>query len=452
MMKKNGHALVLLIVLLIISSNIWAIIDGFSLDVISFGGAEKNSITEIVWSINRGNLAFERLDSVWADTVLFDIEIFSKNKLIDSIYLKRIIQIPRGEMVSRDYLLFDKYSVALEPSEYKVVFVATDLGDGDTNSLTTEFEVKALKTELSMSDISLLTNVSRDSLEGPFTTNGLKMLPNPAKAFGTSFPTMYFYLEIYGLSKNDTIDVSYSVFDTSGNLVKEFNIDPKVSKDKSLPILNGLNVIGFPEGAYKLDVKAINRKKKLTSISSKSFSVIKTKLEPPNIVYRPDTTDIETEYKYISYLISTSEKKFYKKLSIEGKAEFLLRWWENRDPDLRTPENEFRQTVINRWIFANSTFKEGGDGAGWLTDRGRIYILYGSPDNIEKSEFVMESNPWEQWDYFALQGGVYFIFTDELGIGRYRLAHSTANGEIFNTSWLNELKNPHDTSREIEIK
>ena len=68
---------------------------------------------------------------------------------------------------------------------------------------------------------------------------------------------------------------------------------------------------------------------------------------------------------------------------------------------------------------------------------GRIYILYGAPDDIERHTADTESNAWEKWIYETLkdQGGVFFIFGDLEGFGRYTLLHSNLTGEKYDENW-----------------
>ncbi len=444
MMKRAIY----IIALIAAAQAVLAGVGGFALDVDIFRGSSEgdSSLVDIVWSINRGALAFERFDSIWADTLLFDIEVFKGDEPVYSAALNRIIQIPRGEMVTRDYLLFDKNSAVLDTGKYRLTFTAIDLGDGDSVFEELNFELSARAKGLSVSEIALFSDVSIDSAGGAFSFGNLKMLPNPAASFGSSFPTMFVYLEAYDAESADTFELVYSIRDSAGKSIKIFDPIIKPSSDDAVPILNGFNVVGYPEGEYSIEVLLKSTKTKKEIAKSKEFSVVKKQFKPEPTVIRADTSNLERELDYIHYLISTSDKNFYQKLTPEGKAEFLLRWWENRDPEPRTPENEYRDEIIGRWNYANSAFGENG----WLTDRGRVFIVYGAPDNIERSQFTLDSNPWEQWDYYSLQGGVYFIFADEKGIGIYRLVHSTASGEPFDTSWLSKLSNPHGNTREEE--
>ena len=73
---------------------------------------------------------------------------------------------------------------------------------------------------------------------------------------------------------------------------------------------------------------------------------------------------------------------------------------------------------------------------GWRTDRGRVYIIYGPPDEVERYPYSENMKPYEIWHYYNLQGGVIFVFGDRTGFGSYELLHSTLVGEIKNEEWM----------------
>ena len=82
---------------------------------------------------------------------------------------------------------------------------------------------------------------------------------------------------------------------------------------------------------------------------------------------------------------------------------------------------------------ANQQFREMKQG--WRTDRGRVLLLYGVPDEIERFPYSAENKPYEIWKYFSIQGGVIFVFVDKRELGRYELVHSTARGELNDPEW-----------------
>ena len=143
--------------------------------------------------------------------------------------------------------------------------------------------------------------------------------------------------------------------------------------------------------------------------------------------------------KDVAYIITDEERKAFKKLETDDEREhFIEEFWRRRDPDPDTDENEFREEYYERIAYANEHFASGIPG--WKTDRGRIYIMYGKPDELEThpsgGSYNRESYegggttstyPFERWFYRYLAGvgsGIEIEFVDPTGSGEYRIARN----------------------------
>ncbi len=97
--------------------------------------------------------------------------------------------------------------------------------------------------------------------------------------------------------------------------------------------------------------------------------------------------ELETPYKKwlnedVAYIITDEERKSFKQLSTdEEREQFIEQFWLRRDPTPDTVENEFKEEHYRRIAYANEHYASGIPG--WKTDRGRIYITFGPPDEIE---------------------------------------------------------------------
>src|ERR1700689_988056 len=99
------------------------------------------------------------------------------------------------------------------------------------------------------------------------------------------------------------------------------------------------------------------------------------------------TAELEGSYKKWlnedgAWMISDEERRAFKQPSNdEERDQFIEAFWQRRDPTPDTEENEFKEEHYRRIEYANEHFAAGI--AGWRTDRGRIYIMYGAPDEID---------------------------------------------------------------------
>ena len=143
--------------------------------------------------------------------------------------------------------------------------------------------------------------------------------------------------------------------------------------------------------------------------------------------------------KDVTYVITDEERKAFKKLATDDERErFIEEFWRRRDPDPDTDENEFKEEYYERIAYANEHFASGMPG--WKSDRGRIWIMYGKPDerethpmggNYERPSYEGGGNtstyPFETWFYRYLAGvgsGVEIEFVDPTGSGEYRIARN----------------------------
>ncbi len=141
----------------------------------------------------------------------------------------------------------------------------------------------------------------------------------------------------------------------------------------------------------------------------------------------------------VIYIISDEEKAVFQKLAnAEEKEQFIEQFWQRRNPDPSSSTNEFKEEHYRRIAYANEHYTSGDPG--WMTDRGRIYIIHGAPDSlvsrpdggvysrpIEEGGGVTSVYPYEKWRYRYLEGlgtNVEIEFVDKSGTGKYELATS----------------------------
>ncbi len=137
------------------------------------------------------------------------------------------------------------------------------------------------------------------------------------------------------------------------------------------------------------------------------------------------------------YIITSQERKIFLELPEGDREKFIEEFWQRRDPDPDTTENEFKVEYYSRIEQANEMF-HGEGRAGWLTDRGRIYILFGPPmDRIRNpSGYEVNARCAESWYY----GDFPVLFVDAYCTGDYRLVtYDLTSLRERNLAYLHEL-------------
>src|SRR5882672_6832622 len=151
--------------------------------------------------------------------------------------------------------------------------------------------------------------------------------------------------------------------------------------------------------------------------------------------------ELETPYKKwlnedVLYIITDEEKQTWKRLSTDDEREsFIEQFWLRRDPTPDSAENEFKEEHYRRIAYANERYASGIPG--WKTDRGRIYITYGPPDENESHPSggsyerppeegggTTSTFPFEKWRYRYIEGigsDIIIEFVDPTMTGEFRM-------------------------------
>lgn len=136
----------------------------------------------------------------------------------------------------------------------------------------------------------------------------------------------------------------------------------------------------------------------------------------------------------VVYIITPREREVFLKLQTDRERDiFIEAFWKQRDPDPRTPQNEFREEHYRRLNYANQFLGRGTGKPGWKTDQGRVYIILGPPNNIETYENIMGVYPTQVWFYYGdprygLPTGFNVIFFKKEGTGEYILYSPSDHG------------------------
>ena len=151
----------------------------------------------------------------------------------------------------------------------------------------------------------------------------------------------------------------------------------------------------------------------------------------------------------VAFIITSDEKDAFESLTAdEQRASFIETFWLRRDPTPDSIENEYREEHYRRIAHSNERFSSGKPG--WMTDRGRIYIIHGEPTSkegqiqggnyqrtIAEGGGMTNVYPFEKWYYRYLPGlgnNIEFEFVDPTMTGEFRLALHPYEKEMMGSS------------------
>jgi GWxTD domain-containing protein len=318
----------------------------------------------------------------------------------------------------------------------------------DSLSIPLNVEKPSVRPAVSDLELCSLIKTSQDTAD-PFYKNSHEVLPNPTLLFGEQNPVVYVYCELYGLDTAQAYVVEYEMLDQTNAVVKKTVRDRRFRTPRAVEV-GTLNAVGLKSGKYSLRLTLKDVASGIAAQSRRDFYVgasVRTSSEAQSpVVPGADAVagltdaEVEKEFLQVKYLASPSEMYFFDQLKdANAKKEFLRGFWTRIEAgsESRPPVN--RRDYHNRIDLSNQKYSTM-QKEGWRTDRGRVFILYGRPDEIERHSSEGMTKPYEIWYYYQIENGVQFVFVDRSGFGDYILVHSTKRDELHDVNWNDYLR------------
>ena len=312
-----------------------------------------------------------------------------------------------------------------------------------------------MKDTYTISDIQLASNIKSENADqnSLFYKNTMEVTPNPMTFYSETMPVLFYYSELYNLNlekQDEDLEVQKLVYNGSNKLV--YKKSKTVARDKkSIVEAGAVNMSKFPTDSYTFVVAVVD-----TSASGGVASSKRLFLYNPSVKVEEDNSsgnlgylgseygvyseeDCDDQFRQAKYIANNKEIEQYEGLdSLESKRKYLFEFWQRRDTNPQTAVNEFREDYLKRVKLANERYRTMNKD-GYRTDRGRIVLVYGNPDQIDRFPNETNLKPYEVWAYNSIEGGVVFVFGDITGFSDYELLHSTARGEIQDQNWQRRI-------------
>lgn len=431
----------------------------FEFDYALFAYDSTSDYLEIYYSFNQATLQLEKSNSNGNLEGLLKIFIKDSVKGDTIVYNQWKVKHEVADTSSREnQVLVGTLGFVIPAGIYTCQISGTDIHNPAKSRLIMEkIKVEPMfRKSLSLSDIQLASKMIQNSenVNSIFYKNTYEVIPIPNVVFSSSNPVMFFYSEIYNLQseslKSSQLKMIQSVFNSRGKLIKEKI--KYLSRNSNTRVEVGSFILSnYPTDTYTLAITLIDSLGNEGISGSKKFFVYNPDVQVADSFEVGTTSVISSAFGALSdeelddlfekskYLATKTEIDKYKKLNTaDGKREFMVEFWKTRDNNSSSGQNEFFRKYLQRIELANQRYSSMGK-TGWKTDRGRIYLLYDEPSEIERYPNQLETRPYEIWYYNELEGGVYFVFADLTGFSDYTLVHSTKRGELRDDNWSRRI-------------
>ena len=346
---------------------------------------------------------------------------------------------------------------AIPKGSYKCMISVKDLENNKNIKYITDYlKVKPFQSDsLGISDVQLASKIIQDSpnKNSIFYKNTYEIIPQPTLVFGESLPVVYYYCELYNhfkKIKGNSILLVSEIKNSRGKVYYKKN-KPILNTDESIVEVGAIPVIKFPTDSYTLELMLLDSANSYGVQSLKRFFVYNPNIKNLDTINYSQSNVLSSIFGVMSaeecdnllneskYIATKTEIDQYKKLTnVSAKREFLFNFWKRRNPNPSSSKNSYLQEYLERVKVSNERY-----GAlnldGWKTDRGRVYIEYGEPSEVDRYPNQTDTKPYEVWHYNDIEGGVEFDFGDLTGFGDYQLLNSTKRDEMRDDNWQQRI-------------
>jgi len=355
---------------------------------------------------------------------------------------------------------------SLAPGRYKLEVSVEDSVSGHKAASTEELE--GYRTIPPASDLLLSPKIravtAGDTVPLPAELRWGRMLVTAAAELELTplRATAYYLLEAYS-AQGAAGNLTMKVVDSAGKALTTTAATP-VTVPAGGGVLKGqLDLSGLPPGQYSMTAslnlggKAVERSATFTmagldeTLEKDVARRDAAKGTDEGYFAAMDDKAIDAAKEPMQLIAGSGElSKYSKDLSLSAKRRFMVEFWQKRDLTPNTPENETRQQFYAAVDYANRTYGEKGRSGvpGWKTDRGRIYVRNGTPDEVLQRPQAGRSPPYEVWRFRSGKDR-YYIFVDRAnGLGNYQLVNTNDIKESGQPDWQ-ELLHKEDAIEDI---
>jgi GWxTD domain-containing protein len=331
-----------------------------------------------------------------------EISFFKKDSIYEAKYSSAIIVRKDNQQIGgksiRGNIETDDYLKTISPNEFSVCSLKYELSNGEYKIIFNTWDLQSSKRwswekDISVSEINALDIGVINWLSGTSRTI-------------TTRDSVKIRIIIYD---TDRIGACLEYYFRSANGVIYFMNDTLISgsEEHTIYIKQPANL--FPENHYKFIIH-------LKDINSKEIQKRELDFEIQEPFF--------SSYRYLErvkqliYIATSREIEQLLNARVEKREELWNEFWQKRDPTSGDEVNEFKDEYFDRVNYAEEHFSTGLT-EGWKSDRGKIYIIIGPPDYIERYPFEMERKAYQIWYYY--NRGYRLVFIERYNLGEYEL-------------------------------
>ncbi|MDD3050451.1 MAG: GWxTD domain-containing protein [Candidatus Cloacimonetes bacterium] len=442
----NGMIKFLLFLLLSITSFLFAEEMNVYTELNRFPTSEGFTRFDFVYKITYNNLTFLPKQDSFEAFLDVSIKIMKENSLVKEVnFSTPFNEVNKDVTLSQYEYMMDKISLTFSTQGYSIIIEFSDRHSGNNKIWEQDFEL--LSQKFSISDLEFSSEVIEVDAEikNKFLRGNNLFYVNPSHIFDPDeTENLFIYFEA-GVVDSSSVSgyIADLKIDCENDIVSEDSfVLSELASDKILAKIIPYSISKLKDGFFNVTLSIKNDNEIIAE--QYGYFIIKKQRSKSTRLF----VDLEDEYEIIKYFWPTSKTRVWRKLSEEGKNQFVEKFWQSTDINPTTEENEFIDAIRIKVDYANQHFSSFEPG--WKNDMGRIYIKYGLPDEIKEYRTSSYSRypdkEYKVWRYYSNTYRVY-MFLDIASNGNYRLLYSKNDDkESTNPNWKMYFESDFDES------
>jgi len=339
----------------------------------------------------------------------------------------------------------EHFTFSLAEGRYTLSVSVADSASGTQQESTVE--LSSLDANSRASDLLVSSSMRRGSGQagpGEVQKGSIFLASSTVPVLTPRQPDLSYYLEVYP-GQDVAVQLTVAVLRPDGTaLTSTVPEEINVSADGGV-VARTLSLAGLPEGDYRLVATLRFPDREVTREANFHMAGFETEQQIAQLTTRRTARDpfveltearLDSLYAPLIYIQDQDERGVYEGLSLAGKRNYMREFWDKRDPTEGTPENEYRQAFYALFAEANRRFRESGAGdtPGWRTDRGRIFLKLGEPEEVLSRPSQGMTPPYEVWKYTRPRM-LKYVFLDLTGLSSFQLIYTNDRFETGRADW-----------------
>lgn len=386
---------------------------GFKMD------APNVSRLEVYYQVYNFGLQFQREGDAYVAEYVFTARIMDGGEQVETLEQNRRVTVDNYEAtLSRFDFRTSQFSFELPPGKYTLETTLRDQNSNQIRNREFPLTLDDFKADQPLSSDLLFTYAVEPASDasGTFTKGNLTVVPSVTRLYGgEDSARLLYYFEIYSGNDNKVqqVNVETILRSPSRGMIYRDTLYVDLG-DAVVRQLRDISLAEYSPGDYELEVNLLGRRNKRLASQREAFTIQWSQ----EALLKHDFDKAVQQLGYIASQGAIDDLK--KPETLEERVDAFNSFWKERDPTPGTRENEAKREFYRRITYADRQFGHLRR-EGWRTDRGRIYIQYGEPDQIDDFPISPQYAPYQIWHYY--RDGRYrrFTFLDQNEDGDYRL-------------------------------